>query len=50
MSEFKTVNSNYFILFSYFLFSFILFLFFGDLGLGISMMLWLHCHKLSHDD
>jgi len=50
MSEFKTVNSNYFILFSYFSFSFILFLFFGDLGLGISMMLWLHCHKLSHDD
>jgi len=35
MSEFKIIDSNYFILFSHFSFSFILFLFFGDLKLEL---------------
>ena len=36
MSEFKTVDSNYFIfLFSYLLFPFLLSFIFGDLGLGL---------------
>jgi len=47
LSEFKIVDSKFFIFFSHFYFLVFYFLFW-KLRVRVRVMLWLHCHKMSH--